>query len=79
MNIALDPQTEANLRTIANHRHVSIETYLAEVIRREAAQLSDPKPSPYKTLHEFLMNSPLRGANLNLDRAKDYPRTIELE
>ena len=79
MNITLDPQTEANLRAIADHRHVSIEAYLTEMIQRDAAaQLRATKSSPYKTLHEFLMHSPLRGANLNLDRAKDYPRTIEL-
>ena len=79
MNIALDPKTEANLRAIADQRHVSVETYLTEVIQRDAGELSEPQPSPYKNLHEFLMNSPLRGANLNLERAKDYPRAIELE
>lgn len=79
MNIALDPQTEANLRAIADQRHVSVETYLTEVIQRDAGQAGKPKTSPYKTLHEFLMHSPLRGANLNLERARDYPRTIELE
>ncbi len=79
MNIALDPQTEANLRAIADQRHVSVEAYLAEVIQREAERLGEPKPSPYKNLHEFLMNSPLRRANLDLERAKDYPRTIDLE
>jgi hypothetical protein len=25
-------------------------------------------PPPHQTLHEFFMNSPLRGANLNLER-----------
>ena len=71
MNIALDPQIEASLRAIAGQRNVSVETYLTEVIRREAGRLSEPKPSPFKTLHEFLMHSPLRGANLDLERAKD--------
>lgn len=27
MNIALDPETESNLRAIAQQRHVSIETF----------------------------------------------------
>lgn len=79
MNITLDPQTEANLRAIADQRHVSVEMYLTEVIQRDAGKLPEPNPVPYKNLHEFLMHSPLRGANLSLERAKDYPRTIELE
>jgi len=73
MNIALDPQTEASLRAIADQRHVSVEAYLTEVIHREAGQLSERKPSPHENLHEFLMRSPFRGANLDLERAKDYP------
>jgi hypothetical protein len=47
---------------------------------RDAQQLATPStPSPDKALHEFSMNSRLHGANLDLERAKDYPRSIELE
>jgi Arc/MetJ-type ribon-helix-helix transcriptional regulator len=31
------------------------------------------------SLHELFMNSPLRGANLDLTRAQDYPRALDLE
>ncbi len=31
------------------------------------------------SLHEFFMNSPLRGANLDLERVGDYPRAFDLE
>ena len=31
-------------------------------------------PQPSQTVHGFFMNSPLRGANLNLERVADYPR-----
>jgi prevent-host-death family protein len=30
------------------------------------------------TLHEFLMNSPLRNSELNLERIKEDPREIDL-
>ena len=30
------------------------------------------------TLHEFLMNSPLRNSGINLERIKDGPREIDL-
>jgi hypothetical protein len=36
-------------------------------------------PLPPQTLHEFFMNSPLRGANLDLERGEDYPRIAEIE
>jgi hypothetical protein len=34
---------------------------------------------PRGSLHEFFMNSPLRGANLDLERVRDYPRALDLE
>ena len=40
---------------------------------------SAPAVTPRGSLHEFFMNSPLRGANLDLERARDYPRPFELE
>jgi len=38
-----------------------------------------PPVSPQGSLHEFFMNSPLRGANLDLERVRDYARASELE
>jgi len=38
-----------------------------------------PAPPPHGSLHEFFMNSPLRGANLDLERVRDYPRAFDLE
>ena len=35
--------------------------------------------TPRGSLHEFFMNSPLRGANLDLERVRDYPRGFDLE
>jgi Arc/MetJ-type ribon-helix-helix transcriptional regulator len=40
---------------------------------------SAPAVKPHGSLHEFFMNSPLRGANLDLDRVRDYPRAFDLE
>jgi hypothetical protein len=40
---------------------------------------SVPPVSPHGSLHEFFMNSPLRGANLDLERVRDYPRGFDLE
>ena len=38
-----------------------------------------PPVTPHGSLHEFFMNSPLRGANLDLERVRDYPRAFDLE
>ncbi len=50
----------------------------------KALDALDEKPSvppvtPHGSLHEFFMNSPLRGANLDLERVRDYPRGFDLE
>ncbi len=34
---------------------------------------------PKESLSEFLLNSPLAGSELVLDRIKDYPRNVEIE
>ena len=40
---------------------------------------SVPQVTPNGSLHDFFMNSPLRGANLDLERVRDYPRALDLE
>jgi Arc/MetJ-type ribon-helix-helix transcriptional regulator len=40
---------------------------------------SAPTVTPQGSLHEFFMNSPLRGANLDLERVPDHPRAFDLE
>jgi hypothetical protein len=49
---------------------------------------AEPEPSmkkprrprcPQGSLHEFFMNSPLRGANLDLERVAGYQRAFDLE
>ena len=40
---------------------------------------SPPLVTPQGSLHEFFMNSPLRRANLELERPQDYPRALDLE
>lgn len=44
---------------------------------REKGRQPKPKP-PRKNLAQFLMESPLAGADLNLVRHKDYGRPVEL-
>ena len=54
-----------------------------ELIEKALDALDEKSPAPpvtpHGSLHEFFMNSPLRGANLDLERAKDHPRAFDLE
>jgi len=52
-----------------------IEKALDALDEKSSASPATPRGS----LHEFFMNSPLRGANLDLERVRDYQRGFELE
>ena len=43
------------------------------------AEKSLPQVTVHGSLHEFFMNSPLRGANLDFERVRDHPRAFDLE
>jgi len=71
------PETEARIQ-----RYLQSGQFhdLDELLTKALDGLPEPStPAQPQTLHEFFMNSPLRGANLNLERAEDYPRVAEIE
>ena len=37
-----------------------------------------PEPRPFENLSDLLLNSPFAGANLDLTRSKDQPRSVDL-
>jgi len=85
MTITLDltPDIEQGLLVQAQAKGLSIIDYVEELVEQQA-RLAAPGPRPTpgsqgRTLHEFFMHSPLRGANLDLERAQDYPRTLDIE
>jgi hypothetical protein len=43
-----------------------------------AADAQRTAPRRFDNLSDLLLNSPFAGANLNLDRPTDQPRTIDL-
>lgn len=52
-----------------------------ELIEKALDALDEQSPAPPlkgASLHEFFMNSSLRGANLDLERVRDYPRAFDL-
>ena len=85
MTITLDltPDIEQGLLVQAQAKGISLTDFVDQIVKQQARQaatvVTPARLSQAGSLHEFLMHSPLRGANLDLERAKDYPRTVEIE
>lgn len=78
--LSLNPEVEKGLTARAHARGVSLDDYLQELVAREAGlphgPLTDQKQ--FDNLSDLLLNSPFAGANLNLERSKDYPRQVDV-
>lgn len=73
------PETEARIqRYLQSGQFHSLDELLTKALDALPEPAAPVMASPHQTLHEFFMNSPLRGANLNLERMADYPREINL-
>jgi hypothetical protein len=82
VTLQLDPEIEKGLLTRARARGLSLDDYLKELIAREAALPSTSGQClvdrRFDNLSDLLLNSPFAGADLNLERSKDYPRPVDL-
>ncbi len=80
MTITLKPEQERIIQAeIASGHFRSPDEVLDHALA--ALQETEQKrkaAAPRKNLVQFLMESPLAGAELNLERQKDYGRDIEL-
>jgi len=80
MTIILKPEHERIIQQEIQSGHFRSPD---EVLDHALAALQDKERKrkatrPRKNLAQFLMESPLAGAELNLERQKDYGRSIEL-
>lgn len=77
MTIDLKPEQERIIqREIESGHFRSADEVLDHAL--SALKELNRKRAPRKNLAQFLMESPLAGAELNLERQKDYGRPIEL-
>jgi len=75
ITIEIKPEVEAELAAQAAAKGMDVSSYVASLLERSLPQ----KPQARKqTLSEFLINSPLAGSGINLERDKDAGRDIEL-
>ena len=82
VTLSLNPEVERVLIARAHARGVSLSDYLQELVAREASSTSAAELGPahqrFDNLSDLLLNSPFAGANLDLERSKDYPRQVDL-
>ena len=83
VTLSLNPEVEKGLMARAQARGISLDDYLQELVAKEAGLPVAAEPRPidkrFDNLSDLLLNSPLAGANLDLERSKDYPRPVDLE
>ena len=75
------PELEALIRErMKSGGFKSIEDVLMQALRSSPSseQGLPLARKPKKHLAQFLLESPLRGSGLRLDRQKDYPRPLDL-
>ena len=78
MTISLKPEQERIIQAEIDSGHFRSPD---EVLDHALAALHDrqrKRSTPRKNLAQFLMESPLAGAELNLERQKDFGRTVNL-
>ena len=76
ITIEVKPEVEAELAAQASARGMDVQAYAA-LLLEQVAQPSPPS-KPRQSLSEFLLQSPLAGSGINLERDKDTGRDIEL-
>ncbi|MBV8904053.1 MAG: type II toxin-antitoxin system ParD family antitoxin [Acidobacteriia bacterium] len=80
MTIELKPEQERIIQAeIASGRFRNAEEVLDHALAMLQQKEQRPRSAaPQKNLAQFLMESPLAGAELNLERQKDFGRQIDL-
>jgi len=80
VTLTVNSDVEKSLLARAHARGVSLGDYLQEIVAREAGlPTALPAHERFDNLSDLLLNSPFSGADLDLERCKDYPRAVEIE
>jgi Arc/MetJ-type ribon-helix-helix transcriptional regulator len=78
MTIDLKPEQERIIRAEIDSGHFRSPDEVLDHALAALKHRNRKGATPRKNLAQFLMESPLAGAGLNLERQKDYGRPIEL-
>jgi plasmid stability protein len=78
LTITLPDEEVPALKARATARGVSAEQYALEVLEQDLAAAEPQVARQFDNLSDLLLSSPFAGANLDLERSEDQPRTIDL-
>ena len=78
VTLHLSPEKEAALKAQAQAQGLTIEEWLTRLVYRAAGEPQQVS-TKFSNLSDLLLNSPFAGANLDLERSQDYPRSVEME
>jgi hypothetical protein len=77
--VHMPPELLAEARQAATEEHRPADELVSDAVRRYLRERKPRANAPReKSLAQFLMDSPLAAANLDLERRKEYPRSVEL-
>jgi len=79
--VELNPEIERWVQEEIRRGHFhSVEEAIERAVSalRDKSQLEQPVRKHKKNFAQFLLESPLPGSGLKLERQKDYPRPIDL-
>ena len=84
MTVELKPETERLVQEELQSGHVrTVDELIVEGVQAVREKFKDAQApaaprKPKKNLAQFLLESPLRGSGLRLDRQRDFPRPVDL-
>ena len=82
LTIEIPAALEAILKEQAEAKGVTAAGYVRRVLEEDLSQHAQPEcpvaVKRFDNLSDLLINSPFAGADLTLDRARDYPRPVDL-
>lgn len=76
ITVEIDTDVEVELAAQADARGMDMPSYAAALLEQAARRAG--RPAPKQTLSAFLLESPLAGSEIYLERDKDTGRSIEL-
>ena len=77
--VQMPPDLLAEARRAANEEQRPTDELVSDAVRRYLRDRQPHATEPVtQSLAQFLIESPLAGANLDLERRKEYPRSVDL-
>ena len=77
-SVSMPPALAAEVQAVAHEERRPPDELVRDAVKRYLEQRPHRPPAPRKNLAQFLMESPRAGAELDLERRRDYTHPTEL-